>query len=235
MGEHPPRPSFSRRRVVQQLAAGGAIVWTAPLIAKTAYAASAASCTDRVLSWNAFTAGSTFSSTTIAGVTVTLGPSTFYGGSSALGTNRTIRSGPQGGVPGNALRLEQTPVNGGGQIVTFTFSQQVFNVTFTVTDLDNVAGNWSDRLVVLDPATFTGSAPAGSTVIGAGTASGNQSTTGPYRNSQADNNIPNTSNAGNIRLTFPGPLTQVQLRYVCASPSGGQNQLVNITNIGFCA
>ena len=224
-----------RRDALRKLAVGGAVVWSAPLIARTASAASATSCVNRVVNFNTFTTGATFSSLNVGGTTMTLSPSVFSGGTAALGTNRTIVASPQGGVATKALRFEQTPVNNGGQLITLSFSQTVYSVTFTITDIDNLDGSWSDRIVINAPTTFTVTKPAGSTVIGAGTASGASTTTGPLRNSNADNNFPNTSAGGNAILSFPGPLTSLSFRFSCANEDGGQNQLINVTNMSFCS
>lgn len=230
-----PRSGLSRRQVLQRLAVGGAVVWATPLISQPAYAATAASCTPRVLNWNTRTVGTTFTSANVSGTTVTLSTS-FFGGSAALGTNRTIIAGPQGGIAGNALRLEQDPTNNGGQRVRFTFSQEVFNVSFTITDIDNSSsGNWSDRIIVRSPAAFTYSIPSGGRVIGNGAATGSTNTTGPFRNRDANINLPNTSNEGNVTLGWVGGLTFVEFDFACSTPSGGTNQLINITNINFCA
>ncbi|MCU1496993.1 MAG: hypothetical protein JWM47_946 [Acidimicrobiales bacterium] len=226
---------MDRRQALRKLAVGGAIVWTAPLLSKTAHAAGATSCTSHVLDWNGFTVGSTFSSATVAGVTATLKPSSFFGGTTALASNGTIRVGPQGGVPGQALHFEQKPVNNGGQLITLGFSQTVYSVSFTITDIDNLNNAWSDRIVVISPTNFTFTKPATSTVIGAGTATGTTTTTGMFRNSQASNNISNASDAGNVTLTFPGPLTEFGFEFRSANPAGGANQLINLTNIGFCS
>jgi hypothetical protein len=230
-------PGLDRRKLLKRLAVGSAVVWSSPMVSRTAFAATAASCVPLVLDWNTFEPGTTFTSANVGGTTVTLTTS-FFGGTTALGTNRTVRAGPQGGVPGRALRFEQTPNNNGGQLITIGFSEDVFNVSFTITDIDNffnLSGNgWSDRIVVITPTNYSYSMPAGSTVIGAGTATGTTITTGPFRNSVANNNYPNSSPGGNVTLTFPGPLTQFQFQFRCASVDDGSNQLINLTNISFC-
>jgi hypothetical protein len=222
--------------MLKRLAVGSAIVWSSPLVSRTALAATAASCTPLLLDWNSFTTGSTFTSANIGGVTVSLS-SSFFGGAAARSTNRTIRDAPIGGIASKGIRFEQTPNNGGGQLITFTFSEDVFNVSFTITDIDNFSSGgdgWSDRIVVLNPTNYTRSIPAGGTIIGAGTATGTTSTTGPFRNSISNLNLPNSDNRGNVTVTFPGPLTQFQLQFRCVNPDDGTNQLINVTSISFC-
>lgn len=226
---------LSRRQLLERLAVGGAIVWSAPLISSPAYAAGPASCVNSTLDWNTLgTPGTTFSSATVAGVTITLNPSTFYGGTTALGTNRTIIASPIGGIATQGVQFEQTPINGGGQNISFTFSRAVYNVSFTIADIDTVTGNWSDRVIVVSPSTFTYSMPTGSTVIGAGTSTGTTTTTGPFRNSNNNLNYSNSQNGGNVTITFPGPLTTFQMKFQCDTISGGSNQLIKISPIGFC-
>lgn len=234
--------ALDRRAALRKLAVGGAVVWSAPLIAKTAHAASATSCTSNVLDWNDFTADTEFTDATVGGVTVTLEPSTFFGGTTALGTNRNIRTGPQGGVAGQALRFEQTPIEDGGQVITLSFSQTVFTVSFTITDIDNsIGGGWSDRIEVISPTNYTFTVPPQSdddiptsttdtnTVIGDGTAGDR------FRNSNNNYNYLNQYDNGNVTLTFPGPLTQIQIHFLCAATDGGGNQLINVLPLGFCS
>lgn len=244
--EHGRPEDLDRRDALRKLAVGGAVVWSAPLIAKTAHAASATSCTNNVLDWNGFTANTTFSSTTVGGVTFSLSPnpasSAFFGGTSALGTNRNIRTGPQGGQAGQALRFEQTPINNGGQNIIFNFSQTVYNVNYTITDIDNsIGGGWSDRIQIVSPTNYTFTVPPQAndgqptatadtfTVIGDGTAADR------FRNGNNNYNYLNDFDNGNVTLTFPGPLTQIHMQFRCGSTQGGGNQLINVLNIGFCS
>jgi hypothetical protein len=230
---NPPAPTDpSRRDALRKLAIGGALAWSAPLIASTAHAAGPTSCVGAEIDFNDYAVGDTFTSATVNGITMTLGPSAFYGGSAARATNRTIIASPIGGIDSRGLRLEQDAVTGGGQEISLTFSQAVYNVSFVVTDIDTLNNGWSDRIIVVTPTVYSYAAPPGSTVIGNGTASGTTSTTGPFRNTESFNYL-NPSNGGNVTLTFPGPLTTFTMRFQCASQQGS-NQLINLSNISFC-
>jgi hypothetical protein len=234
--------AVGRRDALKKLAVGGAIVWTAPLIAKTALAAGPTSCVAATFDWNTLgVPGDTFTSATVNGVTLTLQPSSFYGGSSAVGNNHRIIASPIGGLATQGVQFEQLPIENGGQDIEFTFSQTVYNVSFTICDIDNLNGNWSDRITIVSPTNFTaeiptvfvGGGPTGN-VIGAGTASGTTDTTGPFRNNRGSNNYNNNQNNGNITLTFPGPLTSIQLQFWCGPTDGGSNQLIKISPMAFC-
>ena len=219
--------SFDRREALRRLAVGSAVVWSAPLISQTAFASSATSCVNRVLNWNNFAAGSTFNSTVVSGTTITLSGSAFFGGSAARPANRTIRAAPIGAINTRGLELNQDAVEDGGQVISLTFSQTVWAVSFTITDVDRSEDNWSDRVSILPPATFGFSFPPGSGVSGAGTLAN------PFRNT-TNFNYDDNSPAGNVLVTMPGPLTTITIRFACASDDGS-NQRINFTNILFCA
>lgn len=233
----PEQPSTStsdldRRDVLRKLAVGGAVVWSAPLIASTAHAAGPTSCVGATVDFNDFATGSTFTSATVNGVTMTLSPSTFFGGSAARSTNRTIIGSPIGGISSKGLRLEQDAVTNGGQEISLTFSQAVYNVSFIITDIDRLDGAWNDRVSIVAPTVFSYSIPSGSTVIGAGTATGTGTTNGPFRNPNSLN-YNNSQNGGNVLVTFPGPVTVITVRFACGNQESS-NQLINLSNISFC-
>ena len=116
-----PGPDHDRRRLLAQIGVGGAIVWAAPAISGTALAQGTPSgCTPHTLDWNTFTTGSSFSSTTVDGVTVGA-TTTYFGGSSASssgGGNLTIQAAPHGGINGKSLRVNQNAVTNGGSVVS---------------------------------------------------------------------------------------------------------------------
>ena len=220
---------------MRRLAVGGAIVWSAPMISSTAFAAGPTSCVNQSFDWNTLgTPGTTFTSATVGGITMTLDPSTFFGGTTGINNNRKIIASPIGGIATQGVQFEQTPVNAGGQNISFSFSAAVYNVSFTITDIDTLNNSWSDRIIVTSPTNFTYSVPSGSTIIGAGTATGNTNTTGPFRNSNNNLNYNNNQNGGNVTLTFPGPLTSFKLQFTCSTIAGGSNQLIKISPIAFC-
>jgi hypothetical protein len=223
-----PTTSFDRREALRRLVVGGAVVWTAPLISKTAFAASATSCVNNVLNWNSYAVGTTFNSATVNGTTITLSASSFYGGSGPRSTNRTIIASPIGGISSRGLRLEQDAVNGGGQTISLTFSKTVWAVSFTITDVDSSNGAWTDRVSFDTPTAVGYSFPAGSTVTGAGTGST------PFRQQNNNSSYTNSSPGGNVQVSFTGPLTTITLRFACGNQQGS-NQLINFSNISFCA
>lgn len=235
---------LDRRQALQRLVVGGAIVWSAPLISRTAYAAGPTSCTNNVVDWNSgsFTTGQTFSSTTVNGTTITLGPSSFFGGSAARSTNRTIIASPIGGYASRGLQLEQDAVTNGGQDVALNFSKTVYSVSFTITDIDNLNNGWSDRVAITSPATYTfsvpttfvGGGPTGAVIGNGKNVSPTSNAVGPFRNSNTNFNYSNSQNNGNVTLSFPGPLTSIGLRFSCVSQQGS-NQLIKFSNISFCA
>ncbi|MFN8019190.1 MAG: hypothetical protein U0P45_13855 [Acidimicrobiales bacterium] len=234
------QPGLDRRQLLARMAVGGAIAWGAPLIAKTAQAASATSCVNYTLDWSTLgSPGTTFTSTTVGGTTITLDASTYFGGTTGINNDHKIIAAPIGGMNVQGIQFEQTPKSGGGQNISFSFSQAVYNVSFTITDIDTLNGNWSDRITVVSPTNYTSSFPSGTLLTGTGAiGTANPPTNAvpgdPFRNTDTNNNLPNSSNQGNVTLTFPGPLTQFKLIFWCSTIAGGQNQLIKISPIAFC-
>jgi len=165
---------------------------------------------------------------------MTLSPSTFFGGSSALPTaNRKVQPGPTGGIPGNALTFAQNPITGAGQNITFTFSVPIYSLSFFITDIDNglegdgqAGAGFSDSVVVSNPPTYTSSVPAGSTVTGAGTA------VSPFMNSN-QLSYGSNSTGGNMQISLVGPITTFSFQYLCGSIQLGGSQLIHMSNIRF--
>jgi hypothetical protein len=221
------------------MAIGGAAVWAAPMMHSVASAQAAASCGPGILDWDTFTTGSIFTNTIIGNTTITMGVSG-VANTTLLPNNRRILAGPAGGINQKHLRFEMTPDNGSTnngsrQTITFAFSNPVTNVQFSFFDIDNQNNAWGDRIVINNPLTtpYTFSKPPASTVIGNGTNTGNTPTTGRFRNSQASNNLPATSDAGNLNIRFAGPLTSFSFTYRNEGESGGQNQLISMSDMTF--
>ncbi len=238
-------PDLARRQALAKIGIGGALVWSAPLISATAHAQTVPSgCFLRTVVWSTFTLGSTFTSTTVGGVTVTLG-TTFGTNTTAQTGNRTIVAGPQGGLSGQFLRLNQTARNdtNNGQTATFTFSPAITSLSFTITDIDNVTDGWSDRIQV-NTTGFGFSVPAGSSVIGIGATGngtggtttdgngGSNTGTGSFRNSVNSFNFLPADDDGNLVLTHAGPISSFAFRFWCGGVEG-TNQLINISNLTF--
>ena len=152
-------------------------------------------------------------------------------GSAFLGrmvaANKTIVLSPQGAVSEKALRFEQTPVTGGSQSITFTFSTPVTAVTMPIYDVDTQRRSWSDRIVVT-------TTPYSSSIVSPSTVNGTGTVADPFKNSQTDNNFPNTSAEGNVTIGWAGPVSSVTFQFNCGSQDGGTNQLIGIGDILFC-
>lgn len=230
-----PFGDLTRRDALRKAAVGAGVAgaaWAAPQILSLD-AAAAQSCVPGTLDWDSFSTGATFTSTVINGITVTLSISALAGTTLAP-LNGTIRAAPNGGINQKGLYLGMDSSGPGvGEDVTFTFSVPVSNISFTLTDLDNLIGGantgWADRVQVLTPGytssipvTFTPAAPAGN-VIGAGTGAN------PFRNSNTNFNYPNTSNRGNVTINYAGPISSFSYRYYQSPTDDDGSSLMLIT------
>jgi hypothetical protein len=83
--------------------------------------------TNSTVSWDDFAVGTMFTNTTVDDITISLSPAMFFGGSGPLHENHIVQTGPTGGIPGNALTFEQTPITGAGQDITFIFSAPIYS------------------------------------------------------------------------------------------------------------
>ena len=125
----------------------------------------------------------------------------------------------------NYIKLHHPQGMTQGDTITMTLllSQPVTNLSLTITDIDKIVGDWIDEVVVTPPG-FT--AVKAANVIGSGTAGD------PFRSS-VNGGI--SSAAGDVRLTWAGPLTQVQITYRAADADNesGIGQHVGVGKIGF--
>jgi hypothetical protein len=225
-GAPPERAArHSRRSLLTKGAMGAAAAWAAPTLLSSPASAGPGSCTPLVLDWDNFALGSVFSATTISGITVTLTVAALPGTTLAP-TNRTIVAGPSGGIAGRALFFGQNSnANNVGQTVTFSFSSPVENISFTVTDMDNVTNGWADRLRI-NTAGYT-FAFAGTTLM-----TGVGSVADPFRNTNNNLNLANTDARGNVTITYAGPISSFSFQYYNASATG-TSQLIRVTDITF--
>lgn len=225
-------PGLDRRALLRRIAVGGAVVWSTPMLQSVASAQALPSCGfPKTLDWDTLPTNSIFTSTSVLGTTVSMAISGVTNTTLLPDNGRILNTQAGGQVPTQKhLRFEMTPdndsaTNGSRQTITFTFSQPVTNVSFRFFDIDNLNDAWGDRIVInTTPFTFS---TAGSTVIGAGT------NTNRFRNSQASNNLPATSDDGNVQVSFAGPLTSFSFTYRNEGEEGGQNQLISISDITF--
>ena len=214
-------------------AAAGAL-WVAPSVVGFNTAFAGASCLQQdTLNWGNFTAGSTppASLHTFPAVgsypAVTLSYALTTVGAPGAGTNNnTVQAGPSGGIAGNYFRVSFTAtVANIGRDLTYTWSRPIFNLRFTISDIDRTTTggqNWQD-VVWLNTAFV---ATQGPRVSGSGTAAtpwtGNGTT-----------NVGSGSSDGNVVITIAGPISSLTISYRSGSPTGTE-QYVGIENLTWC-
>lgn len=173
---------------------------------------------------------------------ITLSMSSTFTGTMASGnesglTNQNFRvsAAEVGGLGTPGLQFEQThtnarnttpPQRNARQTVTFTFSEPVVGLTFTMTDIDTLNGDFSDRVELSGTYTYAHSTTR---TTGAGTQAS------PFRNTQ-NGDVANTQNFGNVQITYPGPVTSFSMTYwnAITSYSGvDRNQIVTIADMTF--
>ena len=130
------------------------------------------------------------------------------------------------GLPGIHFAYNNSNTNGANTQwyrTRITFSRNVYNLSFLVTDLDNTAGH-DERLKVFTTA-FTFRIPAGSNVKGTGTAGD------PFYNSVPGDPNPVSGKGGNVRINVAGPATDVFLEFTNAATatSNNNNWLTDMT------
>ena len=223
------RVSPSRRSVVRGAA------WSVPVVAvaATAPAFAASPCTNRTallpVSWS-----SSYSTTqqtgSIAGspvVNVTAGyTSTLLGGGALNAQNLTPTSVAATrdsiSLVNNSPTTLSLNAEGNFQTVTFTFARDVYGLTFSIDDIDRVAGSYHDH-VFLSGAPETPTVTLGSAVTGAGTSGSPWRTTA----SSGDNATSQT-----VTVTYPNgmvPMTSLTLRfYSTLAPVASAQHVVRI-------
>ncbi|AKU16096.1 hypothetical protein VV02_09870 [Luteipulveratus mongoliensis] len=211
------------------------------MAAAPASAASVCTPTPYVLQWGqtAYTRNSSTSGVAVippstgsgAPVTMTIS-STFAGDQTPLGaSNLALTPGTVGGLGQRAITLAQefptnTSTRAENQIATFTFSQAVTGLQFTICDIDSASNGWWDQVELTSAAAFT--AVPGTGVSGTG------STASPWHATSNNTNYPNTSGQGNVAVTMPGPVTSFQIRYWNATRLKS-NQAIFIAFLNFIA
>lgn len=221
------RTPLDRRALLRRMAVGGAVVWATPMMQSVASAQAAASCGLGVLDWDTFTTGSIFSSTVVGNTTVTI-TAVPAAGTTLFASNRQVTNGPAGNVNEKYLRFEMTPnAAGRSQIITISFSNPVTNLAFSLFDIDAVTDAWRDELFINAPG-YTWNIPVGSNVV-----KGTGVNINRFRSSNTNNNVPNTSNAGNLGLGHAGPISSFVITYTNGNQSGGFNQWVGMSDITF--
>jgi hypothetical protein len=158
------------------------------------------------------------------------------GGSNNNTTNDNFRGYQMVGGVGQGLCLHQArTTNSGNQprnhrgAYTFTFGQPVTNLSFYLTDIDYMAGDFADRVEL--SGAFTYSMPgSNNTVTGAGTQAS------PFRSSGTVNENDWNSSRGNVLITYPGEITTFTITYWNALTSFSnvdRDQAIYIGNMSF--
>lgn len=215
----------SRRTVVR-----GA-VWAAPAVmvagAAPAFAASPTPCTPTTMFDN---------------LAVGTSPSTITFQPSGVTATLSYTSSGQGGdpTPGDTGKVAQTstspawkyielemlrPDKGDYIDLTITLSQPVEGLSFVLHDIDSTAGAFRDTVIV-STSGFT--ATKGANIQGSG------SSADPFRPiAVGDTAI--SSGLGDVRLTWAGSVSSVQLRYRAAVSGNSTNQHIGLGNLSYSA
>ncbi len=227
---------IDRRRLIQAGTAGAAAaaVWTTPVLLSRDSAFAGVSCAQQaVLDWNVIGVGNTFTSQTYPAVgsypalTISHPALTAVGTPTSFAGNNQVSGVQTGNVNLPNWRIwMQCNTGGEGYTAVFNFSVPVYNLRFTIFDIDESAGNWQDFVSLSSPAAFTFTQPAGATATGAGTAAN------PW---VGHTNVGGTSDAGNVNVTFAGPVSTFTLTFLSGpNPNNGAAQFVALSNFRFC-
>lgn len=234
--------ALNRRRFIQAGVAGtaAAATWTAPTILSLDRAVAGASCAlTGTLNWNTIGVGNPFTSTTLAAsgpypaLTISLANTT-VGTPTAVTGNQLVQltPNPYGGQasPFYKYFMNNNAANE-GYTGTFTFSSPVWNLQFTIFDIDrNLAAapatGFQDKVYLTSSAAFTFTQPAGGLPTGVGT-SGN-----PWVGT-TNTAVPDNSNLGNVSVTFAGPISSFSMTFLSGNLLNRQ-QSVGISNLTFC-
>jgi len=228
---------LDRREFVKKAgigAAGAGALWVAPSVLGIDAAFAGASCLQQdTLNWNNFTAGNTPPATlqTFPAVgsypAVTLSYTIATVGTPGAGTNNnTVQAGPQGNINSNYYRMSMTASAAGqGRTLTYTWTRNIYNLRFTIVDIDRITGtqNWQDVVWLSVTPTIISQGPR---VSGAGTAAN------PWSGNGTTNVGPNSSD-GNVSLSIAGPITTLTINYRSGNPFGTE-QFVGIENLTWC-
>lgn len=145
---------------------------------------------------------------------------TFTGNMRAETNDGTVSAQNVGGIGQRGYQINQfnganaltQPTAGDFQTVVFTFAEDLYNVRFSITDIDrawrtgNATRDFLDGVVLESAAARTFSIPAGSTVTGSGTAAS------PWFNS-VDGNKNEDATGGQVDVVYPGPVRSFTVRY----------------------
>ena len=156
---------------------------------------------------------------TYLGSNTQLGSQNFNGSSkwSSCNCNRNlaVTTGTVGGTTSRGLTLHQspkndrskssTPTNANKSITTFTFSESVQNLSFTITDIDSEDDDFVDA-VAISGASYSG------VLANSAYLEGDGSVGNPWRGKVVGAQDDTTSDRGNVTVTFP-EVTSFELHY----------------------
>ena len=171
---------------------------------------------------------------------ITVNVSSMFLGGAIVGTsggtvyNYRVSGGPVGGT-GDAglLFYQQVPLTNTGraarQVITFSFTEAVQNLRFTITDIDSANQNYRDSVDLTGVFTPTITNPT--YVTGSGTQPS------PLTSNGTNLGIDSTSSNGNVLVRYPGPLSSFTLNYWNSNTTFGtgadRQQLIYVTALRF--
>lgn len=215
--------STSRRSLVRGAA------WSVPVIAATtaAPAFAASPCPAVTLAWASLGNGTTFSSTTVGGVVVTLAVT----GQTGAANNRTVSTTATGGQTSN-LRFYSTSADGSSQTATISFTRDgkavsVLNLGFSFLDIDSGGNSWNDNVSV-GTGGFAYVIANTTYVRGAGTVAS------PFRATGNDtsSNTQGSSTNGNVAVSWSSAVSSVSFTYSQSLAAAG-SPFIGISNLSF--
>lgn len=131
----------------------------------------------------------------------------------------------------NYLNLEMLPTRdrplttGGWVEITMTFSEPIVGLSFVIHDIDSTNGGYRDTVVVNTPGFVY---QLGSNLQGAGT------TASPFRPVNWGD-TPISSGLGDVRVTWPGSVSQITIRYISGITGSSTNQHIGIGDLSYDA
>ena len=232
-------PPMERRAFLRKAGLGAAVAgaaWVAPSVVGFDVAFAGASCNQQdTLNWGAFATGASFTSQTFPAVgsypavTVTLSVVPVLTPTPVTG-NQTVWSETYGGQSNKFWKMfMNNNRTAEGYNATFTFSVPVYNLRFSLFDIDRYdAGNGTgfQDVVWLTGAAFTATKPgAGNVVIGNGTTASPWTGTGTA-------SVPGNSNDGNVNVVM-ATASAFTVNYRSGDLFNAQ-QSIGIGNLVFC-
>lgn len=228
----PPTPEPATPKGVSRRTLVKAAAWTVPVIAVAvpapAYAASESPCTPTT-SFDSLKPGTSPSSITFlpSGVTATLAySSSGQGGDNTPGDTGQVAA-TNTDPSWNYIELEMVSRLSEGDYVqlTITLSEPVEGLSFVLHDIDMTSSGWRDTVRVMTGGyTFD----LGGNLQGSGT-NGNRFR--PINNGDT----PIDSGLGDVRLTWPGAVSAVQIRYIAGINGNSGNQHIGLGDLSYDA